>query len=208
MPNVEFDVKVYDNKIEITPLEPILDNQIYEFNFEEILAYSSNRELLNFKASVATEFTPMFVSLESVKSLVEDLGLEDSLLLYYIREASQEAVFRSRDCCFDIENPPFYIRQYVRYRAAYDALFRTMMKAVPNAGYSGKLHDAEFNMPSSQASAKSVLNDLKLELAKWQEAVETCGGDEKYAMPRRTIHHIRNHNGHHVDASHIGRFTR
>ncbi|WP_139995252.1 hypothetical protein [Kurthia sp. Dielmo] len=202
--SVEFDVKIYDNKIEIIPLEEVDGNHNYEITIEDIQAKNSNRSLERIKYNFTTEMYPCFVSLESVKSLVEDLGLDDNLLLYYIREASEEAEYRS-SCPIDYDKLPFWVRQYVRYKAAYDALFRTMLSNVPEAGYSGTLADITFNNPSSQASAKSVLNELKGELDKWKQEVENCG-QYGYAEPRRTIHHIRNRNhGHHVNLTTIGR---
>lgn len=170
MKNVDFSVKIYGNTIEIIPAEPVKDNSIYEITISEVKSWLKDKHLDEVKAKVYTKLSPSYCSLESVESLIDSIDLADDRILYYIKEASQYADYIG-GTTFSEENPPFNVAQFVKFRAAHDALLKLFIERASEAGHKGKMGDIEFDVSDKSQSLKDLLNYLKAEADKWEKKV-------------------------------------
>lgn len=193
MASVEFEYKIYDNKIEIIPNEKVKDNSVYDLHIDYVHAADSNKSMKDIDLSISTKFTPCYVSLESVKSLVESFEISDSRLLYYIRESSLMAEYKAEKT-FDEEDTPFYVEQYVKYKSAYESLLRLYMDMSVDAGYSGTLSDVQFENPSNFSGIKNLLNVLDEKADKWEQDLMN-GGMLKKAKPKNIVRGNKRKNG-------------
>lgn len=174
MERVEFDLKVYDNFIEIIPNGEIKDNSIYEIRIGSIKALDKNKSAENLKLEFATQLTPSYCSLEAVNSLVESYQIPEDKILYYIREASLFAEY-VKGTSYEKDNVPFEVVQYVKYKAAYDSLMRFLIEKSSHIGVRGQIGEISFENPSDFPIAKDLLKELKDEIAKWEEHLKGYG---------------------------------
>lgn len=170
MSNVEFSVKIYGNTIEIIPSKPLKDNSIYEITISDVKAWLCEKRLDEVHTKVYTKMSPSYCSLEAVNSLIDSIELEEERILYYIKEASQYAEYISEQK-FDEEGAPFNVAQFVKFRAAHDALLKLLIERASEAGRSGKMGEIEFDISDSTDSLKKLLDYLKGEADKWESKV-------------------------------------
>jgi hypothetical protein len=182
--NVEFSVKIYDNTIEIIPLEPIKDNSLYEITISDVKAWLNNKHIDEVKTKVYTKMSPAYCSLESVESLTESVEVPDDRTLYYIKEASRYAEYIA-DSKFDEDDVPFNVSQFVRFRAAHDVLLKLYIERASEAGQRGQMGEIQFEVKDTK-SLKDLLEYLKGEADKWEEKVKS-EDHKKGAAPKAAI---------------------
>lgn len=177
---INYDIRVIDNKIEITLKEGFEDNSKYKLTINNLMSldgiatYNSTHEF-------CTEFSPFFCSIESVNALVVDCEIPEEIICFHIREASKQAIFKYIYPLKEDEIPPYIVEQFTRYRAAIDCLINYYIKKTQDAEESGKLGDVEYKNGKAPDISKLV-DLLKDELKKWEDEVE--GHGDKKAPPR------------------------
>lgn len=185
MKKVEVQYKIYDNKIEIIPEGGILDNSIYEITIRGLKSEDRTRFADEVKTSVTTRLYPAYASLDSVKSLTDVYAIPDEKILYFIREASLFAEYVKQET-YSEDNVPFEVRQYVKYRAAYDSLMRFYMDVTTKSGQKGTLGEITFENGLDNASIKDLLKEAKSEVDKWTEHLKGYGLEGR-AAPKSAI---------------------
>lgn len=197
---LDYEVKILDNYLIITPNEEIKDNKIYELKLKNIS--SINGEILNEEYKVCTKLSPMYASILSVKSLISNVDIEEYMIAFNIREASRYADYLKYR--IDEENIPFEVFQFVRYKAAYDTLLNYSVHQASTTGYSGQVGEVTFSEKETSVDFSKILKALKAELDKWQDELRGFGPEgrvapkaaikSKYGYPKYGTANIKDYN--------------
>lgn len=213
MEKVEYDIKVYDNFIEIIPKNPIADNSVYDIRLKDIKTLDGKKVLDNETVSICTAVTPAYTTLDSVKSLVEACGISDREILLKIREASRTADFIIQGINgptlvnnTDIMIPrikeqasvgtqttvnelaiPFEVSEYVKYKAAKESILKFYINKAAVAGEKGALGDISFEHQPKMPDIKALLDELTAQIKFWQDAIRGYGIEGR-AKPKSTLH--------------------
>ncbi len=180
MEKIKYEIKVFDNFIEITPLDGVKDNSIYEIRLKDLKEENGSNILESETIKFCTKMTPAYTTLESVVSLVENCDIPDDIILYQIREASRLADYittcsnmtGARKPYLDQELITFQKQQFSKYKAAYDCLLRFYMDLAANTGIKGTLGEISFENSSKLPNISDLLKHLKAEYENWQKAIE------------------------------------
>ena len=151
----------------ITP-STIEDNSLYKITIEDAIDVDGNtvpKKIFEFR----TPYSPLYCSLESLKLLVDTFNIPDENMYCYIREASKYADFVSGG---KADETSFAVEQFTRTKATIDCLLRTFMDRTYSGGGSTYTLDAATYQDSLNSNAfKSIIDALRKELQKWQDAI-------------------------------------
>ena len=95
--------------------------------------------------------------------------MPDDRILYYIREASRYVDFIS--VIDPVGEPSFEVVQYVKYKTALDVILKAYIEKAAEAGTKGTLGNISFENSDSLPGIKSLLEMLRQEVKKWEDAV-------------------------------------
>lgn len=178
MERVDYDIKVYDNIIEITPKNGVKDNSEYEIRLKNLKQLNGKRKLDSEKVTACTKMTPAYTSLQAVESLVESCNIPKKIILYHIREASRYVDFvrkpstQSTATLIDYQRPtiltettitgevPFEVEQFVKYKAAHECILRYYIDRTSDSGNKGQLGDVQFDTTVKLADISELLKKL------------------------------------------------
>lgn len=170
MERVEFEIKVYDNIIEIIPNESILDNSIYDIKLKNIKELHGYREISE-DIKLCTALSPAYSSILSVNSLIEGIDVDEENILYHIREASRFVDYMGIVGKIDDSNVPYEVEQYVRYKAAHDSLLRFYIEKASHSGVKGQLGDVSYENKSNFKDISDLLKYLNANIKEWEDAL-------------------------------------
>ena len=174
MPLLEVNYKIYDDIIEIEPKEGMLDNSIYEIRIKNVRDQLEQKIPLDqIETKITTELKPSYSTIEAVRTIIERDEISDHDILYYIRDASQFVEYASGEEYTD--EVPFHVRQYVKYRAAYDSLLKLYMSKAADAGRSGTISEISFDHSGRFPDIKDLLESLQQEIERWEVHVRGFG---------------------------------
>lgn len=171
MKTVSFTYRVFDNCLEIIPDEPIEDNAIYEVRLKNIASKDGKREYPNQKFEITTAMTPMYCSVDEIKMLVDVFDIPESIILMMIRNASREADFINGKPIDTTNGVPFEVQQFVAVKASLLSLLRAYAVGGAESGLEGTLGKITFKNGDELASIKALIDRLRGEANKWQEAI-------------------------------------
>lgn len=171
MKTVSFTYRVFDNCLEIIPDEPIEDNAIYEVRLKNIASKDGKREYPNQKFEITTAMTPMYCSVDEIKMLVDVFDIPESIILMMIRNASREADFINGKPVDTTNGVPFEVQQFVAVKASLLSLLRAYAVGGAESGLEGTLGKITFKNGDELASIKALIDRLRGEANKWQEAI-------------------------------------
>ena len=191
---VKFQIKVFDNFIEIIPEEGVKDNSIYEIRLNNLKAINGTY-VGSDPIKFATAMTPMYCNIIDVSSLMDIVDIPEDIILYNIREASRYA-----DYIFEREyygkkinqnKIPFEVKEFVRYKAAKDCLLKIYMSLVSNNVVEGTLGEVTFKTRDQVPDIKKLLDYLDKEIKKWYDAIEGYHSEGRVRMKTaiRGYHH-------------------
>lgn len=172
---VKFDIKVFDNFIEITPKDGVKDNSIYEIRLKGVKG-TRRVEVSSDTIKFATAMTPSYCSIMDVSSLMEIVDIPEDIILYNIREASRyidyvyERVNNGKR--ISANSVPFVVKEFVRYKAAKDCLIKLYMSLIADKTIEGTLGEVKFKNRESLPDIKDLLDYLDDEIRKWLDAVK------------------------------------
>lgn len=169
MEKVKFDVKVYDNYLEIIPLTPIKDNSTYTISIKGLK--SENGDVFSGKYTISTKLTPLYSDIYAVRSLIDGIDIPDDVILYHIREASRFVDYMKSGMKVDENNVPFEISQFVKYHAAHECILRHNVHTSSSIGMSGKVGNVSFEEKESNRDISNLLDRLRKESDKWKDEV-------------------------------------
>jgi hypothetical protein len=210
---VTFDVKVYDNFIEIIPKDGMKDNSLYEVKLNGLksLEFKENIDGVNFK--FVTNMSPLFCNLNDVRVLLDDIDVSEDIVLYNIREASNYANY-VYDLAYasyhgtsyvkehnlyhnvtklDSTNIPFAVREFTRYKAAKECLLKAYMSLATDDVVQGALGDVSWKTREQVPDIMKIIQYLDAEVSKWLEAIR--GFDLEGRARMRTAIRGYNHGG-------------
>lgn len=166
---VKFKSCAIENFLEITPEKGWKDNSVYEITLKNIKDDAGN--IINKKITFYTKLSPIFSDINAVKSLMSSIDIDDSTILYNIREASKYAEYI---CGYKIDedNIPYEVSQFVKYRAAHECLLNFSVQQTSTTGLSGKVGDVTFSEKENNGDMTKLLGMYALEVAKWMDAVK------------------------------------
>lgn len=166
---VKYEVKVYGNIVEIIPKEGFEDNSIYEIRLKNV--ESEKGDTLDETIKLCTKLSPVFVDIQAVKSIVENIDIPDDVILYHIREASRFAEY-IQGKPIDENNVPFEVTQFVKYKAAHECLLRHMINLSSSTGTSGTVGSVTFAEKETSKDISRLLDHICKEVAKWTDDVK------------------------------------
>lgn len=192
---VKFDIKVFDNYIEIIPRDGVKDNSIYEIKLRGIKPLSDGSYIGDENVKIITAMDPMYCSIMDVSSLLDIVDIPEDIVLYNIREASRyasyiyETTFINKK--IDIKKIPFAIKEFTRYKAAKDCLLKIYMSLVTDNIVEGTLGEVKFKTRDQVPDIKKILDYLDLEIGKWLDAIRgyDLEGRAKMKTAIRGYHH-------------------
>lgn len=186
MERVDQSFKVFDNFIEITPVDPFQDNSVYEIRIKGLKALNKSIKLDSLNLKVVTALTPSYCSIEGINSLVEVFGIPEDKLLYYIREASRYADYVMKGTAVKSGAAvPFEVEQFVKTKASLDALLKAYVEKASQSGTKGTLGDISFEASDKFEGIKDLIKTLKDELKKWEDAMRGYYNEGR-AKPKAT----------------------
>lgn len=168
MEKVKFKVSVINNILEIIPDDKIKDNSVYEFRFKDIGAIDGQTLSTTFK--LFTKLSPLYVDVQSVRVLIDNIPIEDTTILYHIREASRYADYLKSSIKQD--NIPFEVTQFVRYKAAHDCILSFSVRLASSTGYKGTVSKVSFEEKETTRDISKLLDHLCKELKGWEDALK------------------------------------
>lgn len=176
---VDYDIKVFDKYIEIIPKDGMKDNSIYEIKLKDLRALKTQDILDDIEVKFATAMSPMYCGIMDVASLLDIVDIPEDIVLYNIREASKYAAYifeitnrKSRpNAKLDVNNIPFAVKEFTRFKAAKDCLLKIYMSLVNDNVVEGTLGEVVFKTRDQLPDIKKILEYLDSEIAKWQDAI-------------------------------------
>lgn len=184
----DFNYKVYNNVIEITLKEPVEPNTTYEFIFEDIMSLDKKHTLKKETVKMTTLMSPMYTTIDSVKSLLNDRMVDSTTILLSIRDASRYVDYITgqtfapnlpesyRIKKMEASGIPFAAGQYVKYRAAYESILKKYSETAELAGNKGQIGKVSFE--TTMPDLRPLLDELKGQMVKWE--MELMGGNKAY----------------------------
>lgn len=184
----------------------ILDNSEYTLNipsFEFEDGTVSSKESMK----ITTALSPMYVTIQDVKSLAGGLPLDDADIAYHIRQASLIAEYwscRESDMLpeklatifggpkqIKDDYYPFYM--FIKYQAVVDCVREFYIAAVARPSeYHDVLSDLERKEKMDLDAIKKLLDDLTAEAEDWLELVATITADPKWALRGKYSYAVTN----------------
>lgn len=168
--NVEYEIKVYDNYIEITPTAGMKDNSIYEVKLKGLKDVDGKKVLADTNVKLCTAMTPAYTTIESVNSLVDAFEIPDETILYHIREASKFIDY-IKGTTTDEQSVTFEMNQYAKYKAAHECVLKYYITRASSVGVKGQLGDVIFDDQGKLTDISILLKKLKEEADYWIDAI-------------------------------------
>lgn len=182
MERVNVTVNIIGNCLEIVPEGGVKDNSIYTVRIPAITAEGGKKVLRNAKFDFVTAIKPAYCTVDDIKMLVDVFDIQEVDIMRMIRRASEEADFIYSNSHtpprFDPKvpidengKPPFEVGEFVKTKATLLALTRAYVVSGAESGLEGTLGKISFKNGDELASIRKLINDLRKEATKWQEAI-------------------------------------
>lgn len=192
---VNYEVKVFGSHIEIIPTDKMKDNSLYEIKLNN-LKTTSNQSVPDQTISFLTAFTPMYCAVTDVKTILSDMEIDDTTILYNIRAASRyadyiyEQTYHGKKIKVD-KGIPFEVSEFTRFRAAKDCLLKVYMSLASDNIVSGALGDVNFKLREDVPDLSKLLKYLDEEIDKWKDAIRGyhLEGRSRMTSAIRGYHH-------------------
>lgn len=184
MVKVDFSVVVDGNKLIITPLNGINNNEIYNIKLKDIESADKSRAIEELSFEVITEVKPAYTDLFSVKELLSGIDISERTILYNIREASKYADYVASSSSIDVSS--FEVQQFVKYTAAHKSLLTFYINKASKTGEKGQIGDVVFENVVKLTDITNLLKELKQEADFWLNAARGYGLEGR-AKPVSTV---------------------
>ena len=171
---VESTVEAIDNVLEITPSVAIQDSSTYTIKISGIRSADGTKVYPEQTFRITTAVSPMYCSLNSLKSVTSNFGIDDQTMLIYIREASEFADFIATATTTNASGDTLmYAKgELTKVKATIDCLTNCFVGgSFMSGGNRYKLGEDEIEEGDKAASFKNLLDWLKWLLRYWEDAV-------------------------------------
>lgn len=171
---VKCKINVLDTLLEIIPNNGFKDNSVYEITLKNVKDVNGN--IFNKKFILYTKLSPVFSDINAVKSLISNIDIPESTILYHIREASKFAEYVKGEKINE-DDIPFEVTQFVKYRAAHECLLNFSIKQSSSVGLSGTVGNVTFSEKETNRDITNLLKHFCEEIEKWTDAVKGYGNE-------------------------------
>lgn len=172
--NIECSYEIIDsNTLSIIPSTEVKDNSVYKIKISGLKSSDGKKILPDTTIEVLTAVSPMYCTLNSLKALIDKFNISEKNLLMYIRDASNYADFigSSTTSSTNSSSIDFAKEQFTRTKATLDCLLRGIIDKSYEDGSKYTLDVATFEESSNLEILEKLIDDLKKDLVKWQDAV-------------------------------------
>ena len=161
---VEYDYEINGNVLELSfSISPNSTYSIDLYNVE-----SKDMKTVSEQFNWSSKMYPLYTTVYAVRTLISNVDIEDSVILYHIYDASKYVEHLSGEN-YDESNVPFEIESFVKYRAAHECLLNYLVKSADSVGVSGTVGNVSFSEKETDTDLSDVLNNLKAEEKKWRD---------------------------------------
>lgn len=190
MERISFDMKVFDNFLEITPKGGVKPNSTYEIRLRNVKSADQKKEIERETITLYSRVAPAYCPIHAVSTLLDGHSIDDASIMYNIREASKYANYilglqTDKEYYFEDSHQAFEVSQFVRYKAAYDCTTKYYIDMISGSGLKGTIGEVSFETPESVADISKLLSDFRTESDKWHLALQ--GHKEFRAVPRSGV---------------------
>ena len=161
------------NVLEITPSE-ILNSSTYTIKISGIKSADGLKSFLEQTFRITTAVSPMYCTLDSLKSVTGTFGIDDQTMMTYIREASEFADFIATATSTKTSGTTllFAKGELTKVKATIDCLTNNFVSgSFMTGGNRYKLGEDEIEEGNRAAAFKNLLDWLKWLLKYWEDAV-------------------------------------
>lgn len=153
--------------------EEIKNDSIYTITLSGIKSLDGTKKLKKTKIEIITAVTPMYCTLQSLSALVQNFNIPEKDLLIYIRDASKYADFISGNKANTSNNASidFAKEQFTKTKAVLDCLVRGVVQKSYSDGSKYTLDVATYEERSNLSELQKLIDALKKDLLKWQDAI-------------------------------------
>lgn len=164
---------VTDDILVIAPSEEIKDNEQYTIRISGLKNKDGTKILDTQIIVITTAMSPAYCTLDSLKSITENFGIEDSTMLLYIREASNFADFIASNSNISGEKLTYAKSELTKVKAALDCLMRGFVSGAFSQGVAKryKLGEDEIEEADRTMAFQKLLDWLRWLLQYWEDAV-------------------------------------
>lgn len=167
---IKFTVRVFDGILELIPSGGVKDNSVYEIKFKNM--QSVDGQSITDTTKITTRLAPLYCDLESVRSLIGDMVIDDNTILYHIREASRFAQYVKGAIKIKEDSVPFEAVMFTRYKAAHDCVLAYSVSIASNIGLKGSVGAVSFEQRETSRDIGKILDHLCKELKRWEDEVK------------------------------------
>ena len=160
---------IYEDEIHLLIDEDIKPNKEYEVFLNDIFD-EDGYKIDNYNFKFISEYDPLYASYDIIKADLSQhmYEIEDETLLYrYIRDNSIATQKLTPRDDIDWDEPPFEVKQYVRYKTLYDLLLYSYV----NSGGVSKIRLADLDIEHDESSIEDLLDRIKDEYKVWFDMV-------------------------------------
>ena len=163
---------VTGSTIEITVTEGIKDASIYTITIDSIKENVADAEAKVFTKAITTALNPFYTTVYAVRSVLGGYPIPDDQVVFHIWTASQMADYIMENLSpIDPADVSFETRQFVTYKAAYDAMLGCgITKSTESEGLAGKIAEIQFEQKEAKGF-QTMLDDLKDLMDYWKNAM-------------------------------------
>lgn len=161
------------NVLEITPSE-IKDSSTYTIKLSGVKSADGSKVYPDQTFKITTAVSPMYCTLDSLKSVTGAFGIDDQTMMTYIREASEFADFISTATSTKTSGATlaFAKGELTKVKATIDCLTNNFVSgSFMVGGNRYKLGEDEIEEGNRAAAFKNLLDYLKALLKYWEDAV-------------------------------------
>ena len=151
----------------------IVDNAVYDIIVSGVTAAGWQSQD-PYKLSVTTALTPLYADIDSVAGLLSGWTASRATLLQLIHTASQYADYLLANSTSYTTNassgPSFATRQFVKYRAAKEALLSLYIAKAESTSRAGKIGEVSFEA-GQMPNLKNLIDNIDAEVKNWMDAM-------------------------------------
>ena len=165
---VQTAVSIDGSAIVLTPTSPLEDNSVYTVNLKRAVSVDGLQEINDYLFDITTNITPMYCETTDVQLVLGEYYIPAGKLMLYIKEASLHADFINERSITEVT---FEVRQFVKYKAARDALAALYLLKASNGGVKGLLGEVSYEYANSFPGIKDMLSQLDKQIKEWEYAI-------------------------------------
>lgn len=137
-----------------------------------------NLEDLKVNLSFTSKYNPLYSTIDTINGdigpfIIDFTDDEINRVIHSVSVEAQNIAYNTNEFlseeAFDFENPPYYVKQYVRYKSEYVLAKKQYVKMARSAGSSKSLGDLQIEHGYNLGDLKDLLSVIKDDLKPWTD---------------------------------------